>query len=103
MLKQFSEEEVLRRPLSPEQKAEVLALMNVRDEDIDTSDIPETKELPPGTVPRLFYRGSMVRLNRDLQRYFADLARRKQVPMNDLVNEALEKAVAVAEVVKIPS
>jgi uncharacterized DUF497 family protein len=54
MLKQFSEEELLRRPLSPEQKAEVLALMDVRDEDIDTSDIPEVKELPPGTVPGMF-------------------------------------------------
>ena len=100
MLKQFSEEELLRRPLSPEQKAEVLALMDVRDEDIDTSDIPEVKELPPGTVPGMFYRGHTIRLTEDLRRYFADLARRKQVPMNDLVNETLEKALAVAEVAK---
>jgi hypothetical protein len=100
MLKQFSEEELLRRPLSPEQKAEILALMGVRDEDIDTSDIPEVKELPRGTVPGLFYRGRMVRLNEELRTYFADLARRKGVPMNDLVNETLAKAVAVAEVVK---
>ena len=100
MLKQFSEEELLRRPLSPREKAEVPALMNVRDEDIDTSDIPEVKELPRGTVPGLFYRGATVRLTEELRTYFADLARRKGVPMNDLVNETLQKALAVAEVAK---
>jgi len=100
MLKRFSEEDLLGRPLTPEQKAEVLALMNMRDEDIDTSDIPEIKEIPPGTVPGLFYRGNVVRLNKGLRTYFADLARRKGVPMNDLVNETLEKALAVAEVAK---
>jgi hypothetical protein len=100
MLKQFSEEELFRRPLSPGQKAELLALMDVRDEDIDTTDIPEVKEIPPGTVPGLFYRGGMVRLRGELRTYFADIARRKGVPINDLVNETLEKAVAIAEVAK---
>jgi hypothetical protein len=35
--------------------------------------------------------------------YFADLARRKRVPMNDLINETLAKAVemvGIAEVAK---
>jgi hypothetical protein len=74
--------------------------MDVRDEDIDTTDIPEVKEIPPGTVPGLFYRGGMVRLREELRTYFADIARRKGVPINDLVNETLEKAVAIAEVAK---
>jgi len=47
MLKQFSDEELLGNPLSEEQKKELLALMDLRDEDIDTSDIPEVRELPP--------------------------------------------------------
>jgi hypothetical protein len=90
-LKQFSEEELFRCPLSPGQKAELLALMDVRDEDIDITDIPAVKEIPPGTVPGLLYRGGMVRLKEELKTYFADIARRKDVPMNDLVHERLEK------------
>jgi len=74
--------------------------MDKPDSEIDFSDIPEIRELPPGTVRGMFYRGSTIRLNEDLRRYFADLARRKRVPMNDLVNETLEKALAVAEVAK---
>jgi len=100
MLKQYSEEEVFRRPLSPEQKAEILALQNVRDEDIDLSDIPEITEIPPGTVPGRFYRGSWVRLSEELRSYFVELAHRKGVPVNDLVNETLEKALAVIEVAR---
>lgn len=98
MLKQFSEEELLGHPLSPEQKAQAMSLIDIRDEDIDTSDIPEVRVLPAGTVPGLFYRGSTICLNEELRRYFADLALRKRVPMNDLVNETLEKALAVMEV-----
>ncbi|MBZ5724273.1 MAG: hypothetical protein LAP87_04690 [Acidobacteriia bacterium] len=50
MLKRFREEELLGKPLSGKQKKELLALQNARDEDIDTSDIPETLELPAGAV-----------------------------------------------------
>jgi hypothetical protein len=99
MLKQFSEEELLGHPLSAEKKAEILSLMNLSDEDIDTSDIPEVS-IPPGTVPGLFYRGSSVRLNESLRRYFWELSRRKGISVNDLVNETLEKALAVAEVAR---
>jgi hypothetical protein len=74
--------------------------MDVGGEDIDTSDIPEVKEFPPGTAPGMFYRGLTIRLTEDLRRYFADLARRKQAPMNGLVNQTLEKALAVAEIAK---
>ena len=100
MLKQFSDDDLFGKPLSEEQKAELLALMNMRDEDIDTSDIPEIQELPAGTVRGKFYRGATVQLNEELRRYFTDLACRKGVPLNDLVNETLSKAIAVAEVAK---
>jgi hypothetical protein len=50
MLKQFREEEILGKPLSEKQKRELRALRDARDEDIDTSDIPETRELPAGAV-----------------------------------------------------
>lgn len=46
VLKQFSEEDLLGRPLSEQQKEELLALMEMRDEDIDTSDIPEVRGVP---------------------------------------------------------
>jgi len=98
MLKTFTEEELLCRPLSAAQRAELLALLDRPDSEIDFSDIPEIKELPPGAVRDRFYRGSMIRLPEELRRYFADLAARKRVPMNDLVVETLQKAVAMAEV-----
>ncbi len=55
MLRQFTEEELLWKPLSEEQKRELLALMDERDEDIDTSDIPEVREVPPSTVRGKFH------------------------------------------------
>jgi hypothetical protein len=99
MMKQFSEDEI-RKPLSEEQQREVGALMDNPDSEIDFSDIPEIRELPAGAVRGMFYRGPTIRLSEDLRCYFADLARRKHVPMNDLVNETLQKALAVAEVAK---
>ena len=77
-----------------------MALMDKRDEDIDTSDMPEIRELPAGAVRGLFYRGATITLNEELRSYFADLSRRKGIPMNDLVNETLVKALAVAAVAK---
>jgi hypothetical protein len=100
MMKQFSEEELLRKPLSDEQEREVQALMDKPDSEIDFSDIPEIREFPAGAVRGLFYCGPTIRLTEDLRHYFADLARRRHVPMNDLVNETLEKALVVAAVVK---
>ena len=94
MLKQFSEEELFRRPHSELQKEELLALLDKPDDAIDTSDIPEIRELPSTAIRGRFYRGPAVFLTEELRRYFADLARRKGVPMNDLVNETLAKAVA---------
>jgi len=99
MMKEFSVDE-LRKPLSEEQRRELLALMDKPDSEIDFSDIPEIRELTSGAVRGLFYRGPIIRLNEDLRRHFADLAWRRHVPMNDLVNETLEKALAVAEIAK---
>jgi len=48
MLKRYSEHELLGHPLSDLQKQELLALMDKPDEDIDVSDIPEIREIPPG-------------------------------------------------------
>src|SRR5262249_22518704 len=50
MLKRFREEEILGKPLSDKQKREIAHAQNARDDDIDTSDIPETRELPAGAV-----------------------------------------------------
>jgi hypothetical protein len=99
MMKQISEEE-LRKPLTDRQKREIRALEDMPDSAIDFSDIPEIRELPAGAVRGMFYRGNMIRLPEDLRRYFADLAARKRVPMNDLVVETLQKALAVIEVVR---
>jgi predicted HicB family RNase H-like nuclease len=99
MIKQVSEEE-LRKPLTEQQKREIRALEDMPDSEIDFSDIPEIRELPPGAVRGLFYRGHMIRLPEELRRYFADLAARKRVPMNDIVVETLQKALAVIEVAR---
>jgi hypothetical protein len=99
MMKEFSVDE-LRKPLSEEQRRELLALMDKPDSEIDFSDIPEIRELTSGAVRGLFYRGPIIRLNEDLRRYFADLARRRHVPMNGLVNDSLNRVVAVTETTK---
>jgi hypothetical protein len=75
-------------------------LEDMPDSAIDFSDIPEITELPPGAVRGMFYRGHMIRLPEELRQYFAELAARRRVPMNDLVVETLQKALAIAEAVK---
>jgi hypothetical protein len=99
MLKQVSEEE-LWKPLSEQQKKEILALLDKPDSEIDLSDIPEITEIPPGAIRGLFYRGPLIRLPEELRKYFADLAARRRVPMNDLVVETLQKAIGVAETIR---
>jgi hypothetical protein len=88
------------RQLTDEEVEQILKLRDMRDEDIDTSDIPEIKAIPKNAVRGRFYRSPMITLTEDLRRYFSELAMRKGVPVNDLVNETLEKAIAVAEVAK---
>jgi putative transcriptional regulator len=50
MLKRFREEELLGKPFSEKQKEEIARAQSAPDEDIDTSDIPEVRELPVGAV-----------------------------------------------------
>ena len=103
MLKRFSEEELFGKPLSEEQKKELLALMEMRDEDIDFSDIPEIRELPPGAIRGKDFHPSApvpVYLNRDLQNYIQAAARRKGVMLNDLVNDLLSREIGIVEAIK---
>jgi hypothetical protein len=46
MLKQFSEHELLGKPRSAAQEAEILALQEMGDESIDLSDIPGSEVSP---------------------------------------------------------
>lgn len=50
MLKRFREGELLGKPLSEKQQREIARALSAQDEDIDTSEIPETRELPAGAV-----------------------------------------------------
>jgi hypothetical protein len=74
------------------------------DSDIDFCDIPPLTDEQLASARRGGHRAEgIVRLREDLRVYFADLARRKRVPMDDLINDTLAKAVemvAIAEVVK---
>jgi hypothetical protein len=83
--------------LTRQQAEEIITLMYMRDEDIDLSDIPERTDFSLG-VRGKFYQGPIIYLTQDLQHYFCELSRRKGVPLNELVNETLAKALAVAEV-----
>ena len=46
MIKSYSAEELFNKPLTRKQKAEIRALERQREEDIDTSDIPELHPAP---------------------------------------------------------
>ena len=100
MLKQFSEAELLGKPLTEEQKRELLALMDQCDEDIDTSDIPEVRELPHGAVRGRFYPERTIHLTEDLHAYFSAAALRRGVSLDELVNDILRKEVAIVESVR---
>lgn len=50
MLKRFREEELLGQALSEKQKKEIARAQSAPDEEIDTLDIPETRELPADAV-----------------------------------------------------
>lgn len=93
MLKQFSEAELFGKPLSEEQKQELISLSSKPDDEIDLSDIPEI-DFSKG-LRGLSYRGPTIRLREDLRKYFADLAEARQVPLNDLVNDTLAKAIGM--------
>jgi len=103
MLKQFSEQELLNKPLSAEQEAEILALQQAEDETIDFSDIPEIRAIPVGAVRGKFYSTGAglhvpVYLDLDLQGRLLAIAIRKGVSLSDLVSQLLRREIEIAEV-----
>src|SRR4051794_41093090 len=83
MVKRYSEEELLGKRLSDEQKAELLALAEKGDDEIDTSDIPEVQELPSGTVRGGRYAARTVHLTAELHRYVSTIAAQKGISLTD--------------------
>ena len=103
MLKQFSEQELLNKPLSAEQEAEILALQQAEDETIDFSDIPEIRAIPAGAVRGKFYSPGSglhvpVYLDPELQGRLLAIAIRKGVSLSDLVSQLLRREIEIAEV-----
>src|ERR1700688_4750359 len=100
MLKRFSEEELLGKPLSEEQEKELRALMEMPEENFDTSNIPEVRDLPPGAIRGRDFRPGAhvpVYLNQDVRSYLEAAAKRKGVTLSSLVNDLLSKEIAIAE------
>jgi hypothetical protein len=98
MLKQFSEEEVFGKPLSAEQKARILTLLEAGDEGIDFSDIPEITEIPKDAMRGRFYLVAPIYLDKELHCRLASIAVRKGVSLSDLVGQLLRKELEIAEV-----
>jgi hypothetical protein len=100
MLKQYSEQELLGKPLSEKQKAEILAMLEAGDENIDFSDIPEIREIPPDAVRGKFYSPDNVPiyLDQELQSRLSAIALRKGISLSDLVGQLLRKEIEIAEV-----
>ena len=101
MLKQYSDKELLGKPLSPQQKKELLALMDQRDEDIDLSDIPEIREIPPDAVRGKFFKPGAkghlpIYLTEDLEAHLLAAAKRQGLTLNE-VNGLLATIVAGAK------
>ena len=98
MLVQFSEEELLARPLSAEQKGRILALLKAGDDGIDFSDIPEVTEIPKDAVRGRFLCVAPIYLKKDLYRWLAAIAIRKGVSLDYLLGQLLRKELEIAEV-----
>jgi hypothetical protein len=86
--------------LSEKQREDVLAVSGQRDEDIDYSDIAPVREIPADAVRGRFYRGHTIYLTDELHAYLSNIAMRRGVPLNDLVNHVLSQEVALAEALK---
>jgi D-serine deaminase-like pyridoxal phosphate-dependent protein len=103
MLKQFSASELLGKPLTDQQKREILALVDKGDEDIDLSDIPEI-DFSKGTRGKFHRADTIFRvpiyLDAGLHEYLATVAGRKGVTLTELVNDLLGKEIAIVESVK---
>jgi hypothetical protein len=86
--------------LSEKQRDDILAVNGQRDEDIDYSDIPPVREIPADAVRGRFYRGHAIYLTDELHAYLSNIAMRRGVRLNDLVNNVLSQEVALAEALK---
>ena len=99
MLKRYSEAELLGKPLSEQQKQELLALIDQPDEGIDFSDIPEIREIPADAVRGRYYAGPdavlhiPVYLEQDIQAFLMQRATSKGVPLDRLVNDLLKRDI----------
>ena len=86
--------------LTEDEKEQLRAGLSMRDEDIDYSDIPPIRQIPPEATrgrDSEFYRGRTVYLTEELHAYFCEIANRKGVSLNDVVNDVLSKEVAIVE------
>jgi hypothetical protein len=86
--------------LSDRQREDILALTGQRDEDIDYSDIPPIREIPPSALRGRFYRSHAIYLTDELHAYLSTVAMRRGVSLNDLVNDLLSTEVAIVEALK---
>lgn len=89
--------------LSEQQKRDLLAAIDRRDEDIDLSDIPEIKGIPTDAIRGKdwkHYRGNTLILDDQIHAYFCAIADRKKISINQLVNEVLAKEIELADVLK---
>ena len=86
--------------LSEKQDEDILAITGQRDEDIDYSDIPQIREIPADAVRGRFYRGHAIYLTDELHAYLSNIAMRRGVSLNDLVNNVLSQEVARVEALK---
>jgi hypothetical protein len=88
------------RKLSEKQREDILAVSGQQDENIDYSDIPPVREIPANALRGRFYRGNAIYLTDELHAYLSNIARRRGVSLNDLVNNVLSQEVALAEALK---
>jgi hypothetical protein len=104
-----------REELTPQQIEDLDRLAALPDSEIDTTDIPEAEvwrhpargEAQRRQLVRRIHeirasgraRTSVV-LTEEIYAYFADIADRRKVSINDVVNDVLAKEIAVFEAVK---
>jgi uncharacterized protein (DUF4415 family) len=81
-------------PLTEERKAELKALANMSDSDIDYSDIPPlTEEFWKNAVPNPFYKpiktAASVRIDTDVMAWLKSQGKGYQTRMNAILREAM--------------
>jgi uncharacterized protein (DUF4415 family) len=89
-------------PLTDAQKAELKALKNMRDEDIDLSDIPElTEEFWRNAKPNPFFRPNKslttIRIDADILAWLKSTGKGYQTRLNAILREAMLKQLGDKE------